>query len=152
MKKDNKIRKVAAIREGTVLDHLPSNKVLKLLSLLMMESKNPITIGMNLRSNKQQQKGIIKVGGRALTEKEYNKIAILAPEATVNRIEEYEVVEKRKIELRGIESATIRCNNPGCITNYEPVSQRFKLIDKKPLKIRCHYCERMMDKEEIEFL
>ena len=150
--KTKKVLEVAAIEDGTVLDHLPSEKVLKIVEILALHQESRITLGMNLESKKQGKKGIIKIEGRDLTEEEMNKIAILAPEVTVNQITNYEVIKKKKIVLREIEPNTLRCNNPNCITNAESVATKFHILDKKPLKVRCYFCERSIEKEEMIFL
>src|SRR3989338_5540232 len=149
--KTKKVLEVAAIEDGTVLDHLPSEKVLKIVEILALHQESRITLGMNLESKKQGKKGIIKIEGRDLTEEEMNKIAILAPEVTVNHIKNYDVIKKKKIVLREIEPGTLRCNNPNCITNAEPVSTKFHIIEKKPLKVRCYFCELSIEKEEMIF-
>ncbi len=150
--KAKKILEVAAIENGTVLDHLPSEKVLKILEILALQRDNRITLGINLESKKQGKKGIIKIEGRDLLEEEMNKIAILAPEVTINHIKDYSVIKKKKIVLREIEPNTLRCNNPNCITNSEPVLTKFHILEKKPLKLRCYFCERSIEKEEMIFL
>lgn len=150
--KKQKILQVAAIENGTVLDHLPGEKVLKILEMLSLDAGHTVTLGINLGSKKRRKKGIIKISGRAITETEMNKIAILAPDATVNIIESYAVVKKKKCMLKDIEPNTIRCNNPNCITNHEEVVTRFYIIEKQPLKIQCYFCERSMDGKEINFL
>ncbi len=150
--KAKKVLEVAAIENGTVLDHLPSEKVLKIVEILALHRESRITLGMNLESKKQGKKGIIKIEGRDLTEEEMNKIAILAPEVTINHIKTYEVVKKKKIVLREIEPSTLKCSNPSCITNAEPVSTKFHILEKRPLKVRCYFCERSIEKEEMIFL
>jgi aspartate carbamoyltransferase regulatory subunit len=143
---------VAAIEEGIVLDHLPSDKVLKIVKILALEEEHCITIGLNLTSKKMGKKGIIKINGGNLTEAEMNKIAILAPDVTTNTIKEYAVVKKKKIALRDIEPDTIRCNNPNCITNHEPATTMFHIVEREPLKLRCHFCEMAIEQKEITFL
>lgn len=150
--KKQKILQVAAIENGTVLDHLPSDKVLKILEMLSLDAGHTVTLGINLESKKRKKKGIIKISGRAITEKEMNKIAILAPDATTNFIENYAVVKKKKCMLRDIEPNIIRCNNPNCITNHEEVVTKFYIIEKQPLKIQCYFCERSFNEKEINFL
>jgi aspartate carbamoyltransferase regulatory subunit len=143
---------VAAIKEGTVIDHIPGDKVLKMLAALNINNNHQITIGVNLESKKQKKKGIIKIAGRKMTETELNKIAVLAPDATINTIIDYEVTKKKNVELFGIEPDTIQCNNPNCITNHEQVQRKFRILEKEPLKILCHFCERTIEKEEIQFI
>ncbi|PIN77962.1 aspartate carbamoyltransferase regulatory subunit [Candidatus Woesearchaeota archaeon CG10_big_fil_rev_8_21_14_0_10_34_8] len=143
---------VSAIKDGTVLDHLPSNKVLLILKLLTLQEDKFITLGINLPSKKNKKKGILKLADRALSTSELNKIAVLAPETTVNTITNYKVTNKKKIMLKKIESNTIKCSNPNCITNKERTLTKFEIIEKEPLRILCHFCEREMQKEEIQFL
>ena len=73
---------VSAIKEGTVIDHIPSDVTLKVADILDLEGiKSIISIATNLDSKTMGKKGIIKVGGKSLTQDEVNKIAIVAPDA-----------------------------------------------------------------------
>ncbi len=150
--KKQKMLGVAAIEQGTVIDHIPSDKVMKLVEMLLLDNTDRITIGLNLESKKKGRKGIIKISGRKLTESEMNKVAILAPDATVNTIEEYEVVKKRKIILHDIEPNTLSCNNSNCITNNEQTETKFKIVTESPLRVRCFFCERTAEEGELRFL
>ncbi|MBL7054809.1 aspartate carbamoyltransferase regulatory subunit [Candidatus Woesearchaeota archaeon] len=144
--------KVSAIKDGTVIDHIPSNAAFKVAEILDLEKINKIiSVATNLRS-KTGKKGIIKVGGKILTKDEFDKIAVIAPEATVNIIHDYEVKEKIKVSLPDTLNKIVKCSNPSCITNNENVNTRFYVIKKDPLKVRCHYCERSMEKEEIQMI
>ena len=139
------------MENGTVIDHIPSEKLFTVVSLLgIQEMTNNITIGFNLASKKLGKKGIIKVADRFFTDEEINRIAVVAPNVKLNIIRNYEVVEKREVvlpdELRGI----VKCANPKCITNNEPMPTRFHVIDKDNCIIKCHYCEKEQRREEIE--
>ena len=139
------------MENGTVIDHIPSEKLFTVVSLLgIQEMNNNITIGFNLASKKLGKKGIIKVADRFFTDEEINRIAVVAPNVKLNIIRNYEVVEKREVvlpdELRGI----VKCANPKCITNNEPMPTRFHVIDKDKCIIKCHYCEKEQRREEIE--
>lgn len=139
------------MENGTVIDHIPSEKLFTVVSLLgIQEMTNNITIGFNLASKKLGKKGIIKVADRFFTDEEINRIAVVAPNVKLNIIRNYEVVEKREVvlpdELRGI----VKCANPKCITNNEPMPTRFHVIDKENCVIKCHYCEKEQRREEIE--
>lgn len=139
------------MENGTVIDHIPSEKLFTVVSLLgIQEMNNNITIGFNLASKKLGKKGIIKVADRFFTDEEINRIAVVAPNVKLNIIRNYEVVEKREVvlpdELRGI----VKCANPKCITNNEPMPTRFHVIDKDNCIIKCHYCEKEQRREEIE--
>ena len=143
--------KVGAIKDGTVIDHIPNNVAFKVTEILNLEdTKNILSIATNLKSKKSGKKGIIKVGGKTLTKDEVNKIAVIAPQATVNIIQNYEVKEKIKVSVPDVFNKIITCSNPDCITNNEFVTTKFYVVKKDPLKVKCHYCERSMEKEEIE--
>ncbi|WP_087036461.1 aspartate carbamoyltransferase regulatory subunit [Thermococcus litoralis] len=141
--------KVSAINKGTVIDHIPAGRGLKVLEILNLSGDNTILIAMNVRSGKLGRKDIIKVEGKILNEEEVNKIALIAPSATVNIIENWEVVEKRKVEIPDEIIGIIECANPNCITHYEEVTPKFKVLSKKPLKLKCHYCERTMEEDIV---
>ncbi len=145
--------KVSAIDNGTVIDHIPAEKTFVVAEILDLSGiGNIISIATNLASSKLGKKGIIKVGSKILSEEETNKIALFAPQATINIVKNFEVVEKRKVslpqEIRGI----VKCFNPNCITNVEEVTTLFRVVKEEPLQIRCHYCERLMGSEQIVLL
>ncbi len=146
-----KTLKISAIREGTVIDHIPSNNTFKVAEILgLKEHDNIVTVAMNLPSKKIKKKGIIKVGGKFLSKQEVNKIAIIAPLATLNIIKDYEVKEKIKLTIPDIINELIKCSNPNCITNLEQVPTKFFVVSREPLKVRCNHCERSMISEDIE--
>ena len=144
--------KVAALCNGTVIDHLPSNQVFKVVSILQLENcKNQITIGNNLDSKRMGTKGIVKISDRFLKEDEVNKIALIAPNAKINIIRNYEVVEKYALTLPDEIRDVVRCMNPKCITNNEPVGTRFHVItDGDQVLLKCHYCEREVLREKAK--
>ncbi|MCH8329655.1 MAG: aspartate carbamoyltransferase regulatory subunit [Nanoarchaeota archaeon] len=144
---------VSAIKEGTVIDHIPSNATLKVVDILDLKGiRSIISIVTNLTSKKMGKKGIIKVGGKNLTKEEVDKIALIAPNATVNIIKDYDVKQKIKVTIPETINKIIKCSNPNCMTNNEKVTTKFYVLNKNPLKVRCHYCERNMDKEDISLL
>ena len=145
-------RQVAAIKNGTVIDHIPAEKTYEVVNLLDLQKlENPVTIGYNYPSKKIGKKGIIKVSDKFFTDEEISRLSVVAPNVVLNVIKDYEVVEKRTVEtpdeLRGI----VRCNNPKCITNNEPMSTVFNVVDKKRGILKCHYCdkEQYIDKVEL---
>lgn len=145
--------KVPAIKEGTVIDHIPSRVTFKVMRLLdLREFNQVISIALNLRSKTIDKKGIIKVGNRLLTQEEVNKIAILAPNATVNIIKNYEVKEKIKVDIPNELHNIIKCSNPNCITNNEKVKTLFQVVNKAPLQVICHHCERVMEAKDITLI
>ena len=142
--------KISAIEEGTVIDHIPTDATFKVVEILDLENHSGIvSIATNLQSKSIGKKGIVKVGGKSLTQDEVNKIAIVAPEATVNIIKNYNVKEKIKVKTPDVVDNVVRCSNPVCITNNEDVPTKFYVVKKDPLKIKCHYCERSMGKGDI---
>jgi aspartate carbamoyltransferase regulatory subunit len=145
--------KISAIRDGTVIDHIPSDATFKVADILnLKDEKNIISVATNLKSKKTGKKGIIKVAGKTLTKDEVNKIAVIAPKATLNIIENYSVREKIKVSIPDMFNKIIKCSNPNCITNNEDVKTKFYVSKKEPLRVKCHYCEREMEKKEIELV
>jgi aspartate carbamoyltransferase regulatory subunit len=145
--------KVSAIENGTVIDHIPSNTVFQVIKILNLnEFDNQIFLGTNLDSHKYGKKGIIKVSNRFFEADEINKIALVAPTATLIVIKNFSVVEKKKVEVPDSVEKIVKCFNPNCITNHETVTTRFNVIDKKELRLKCHYCEKITAKDTISFL
>ena len=144
---------VSAIKEGTVIDHIPSNATLKVVDILDLKGiRSIISVATNLNSKTMGKKGIIKIGGKDLTKEEVDKIAVIAPDATVNIIKNYDVKKKIKVTIPSTINKIIRCSNPNCVTNNEKVTTKFYVLNKAPLKVKCYYCERDMDKEDISLL
>ena len=152
MEMNKKERLVAAIENGTVIDHIPAEKTFQVVNLLELQNlSTPVTIGYNFSSSKVGCKGIIKVSDKFFTDDEISRLSVVAPNIILNIIRDYEVVEKKQVithdELCGI----VKCNNPKCITNNEPVSTIFNVVDKVAGTLKCHYCdkEQQMDKVEL---
>ncbi|MFH1642861.1 MAG: aspartate carbamoyltransferase regulatory subunit [Nanoarchaeota archaeon] len=145
--------KISAIRDGTVIDHIPAKNAFKVAQVLDLEKHgNVVSVATNLKSKKVNKKGIVKVGGRNITQDEANKIALLAPSASLSIIQNYNVVKKFKLNLPKNVLNIIKCNNPKCITNMETVPTKFAILKDDPLKARCLYCERVMVEGEIRIL
>ncbi|HHU96125.1 MAG: aspartate carbamoyltransferase regulatory subunit [Bacteroidota bacterium] len=144
---------VAALENGTAIDHIPTSAVFKVVSLLQLQRlNNRITIGNNLKSNKMKSKGIIKVADKFFREDELNRIALVAPNVNLNIIRNWEVAEKRKVVLPDEIVEIMKCNNPKCITNNEPMKTWFHVIDKENVVLQCHYCELKIQKDEVVLL
>ncbi len=144
---------VAALENGTVIDHIPSEKLFTVVSLLgLKQMSNNITIGFNLQSKKLGKKGIIKIADKFFTDDEINRIAVVAPNVKLNIIRNYEVVEKRELTLPDELIGIVKCANPKCITNNEPMLTRFHVVDKEKCIIRCHYCEKEQERKDITLL
>lgn len=148
-----KERLVAAIENGTVIDHIPVNKTSQVATLLKLsELKNPVTIGYNYPSKKVGCKGIIKVSDKFFTDEEISRLSVVAPKVVLNIIKDYEVVEKKTVEtpdeIRGI----VKCNNPKCITNNEPMDTVFNIVDKAHGILKCRYCDKEQDINNVQLV
>ncbi|MCD4709568.1 MAG: aspartate carbamoyltransferase regulatory subunit [Bacteroidales bacterium] len=144
---------VSAIKEGTVIDHIPASALFKVVSILNLDKLDTmITIGNNLESSKLGKKGIIKLSKVFFKDDEINKIALVAPCAKLNIIREYDVVEKRVVEIPDEIIGIAKCVNPKCITNNEKVTTRFEVVSKSEVKLKCHYCEKITDQNNIEII
>lgn len=146
-------RQVAAIKNGTVIDHIPAEKTYQVVNLLQLETlETPVTIGYNYPSNKIGRKGIIKVSDKFFTDEEISRLSVVAQNVVLNIIHDYEVVEKKTVktpdELRGI----VKCNNPKCITNNEPMNTVFHVVNKEKGILKCHYCDREQFIEKVELV
>lgn len=134
---------VAALENGTAIDHIPPSQLFKVAKLLGLENMdNTITIGNNFQSKKMGCKGVIKISNKFFEEDEINRIALIAPKVILNIIRDYEVVEKKTVTLPDELVGLVKCNNPKCITNNEPMPSRFEVIDKEKGNNKCRYCER----------
>ncbi|MFO0980514.1 MAG: aspartate carbamoyltransferase regulatory subunit [Planctomycetota bacterium] len=142
--------KVSALKQGTVIDHLRRGSALRVIRLLGISSDGAVTIGLNLESHKYGTKELIKIENRELTQEEVSKIALLSPEATFSIIRSFEVVHKFRPELPDVVEGLVRCSNPSCITNADRIRTRFRVLRSQPLRLRCHYCERAFNEEEVE--
>jgi aspartate carbamoyltransferase regulatory subunit len=136
--------KVTPIKDGTVIDHITPGRALKVLRILKIpeSTSSVVSVAMNV-SGKMGKKDIVKVENRELDPKELDKIALIAPKATINIIRDYEVAKKHKVVLPDEVIGIAKCSNPTCISNArEPVESRFHVISKDPPRIKCYYCER----------
>lgn len=141
--------KITPIKNGTVIDHIPAGmslKVLKILGITDESSGSTVSVAMRVTSGKKKLKDIVKVEDRELLEKEVDKIALVAPNATINIIRNYDVKQKHKVSLPKIARGILVCQNPNCITNLkEPVETEFLVISENPVRLRCVYCERELE-------
>jgi len=136
--------KIPLIKNGTVIDHITCGNAIKVLRILGIPENlsSTVSVAINVRSH-LGSKDIVKVENRELDTSEVDKIALIAPKATINIIRNYEVAEKHKVELPNQIIGIVRCSNPTCVSNYnEPVRSRFKVVNKDPPRIICYYCER----------
>ena len=145
---------VRRIKEGTVIDHIDEGKGLQVLDALRIDGQDGslITIAMNVPSGKSKKKDIIKVENKFLKDDDTNKIAIIAPKATINIIKNYKLIEKRRVALPNEIDKIFRCTNPDCITNStEHIESIMDVIDKEGMILKCRYCARILDVNKIKY-
>ena len=145
---------VRRIRDGTVIDHIDAGKSFKVLEALDIDGKDGsvITIALNVPSGKTKKKDIIKVENRFLKNDDTNKLAVIAPSATVNIIKNFKLVEKRRVSLPNEIEHIFRCSNPDCITNSaEYIESVMDVVDKTGLVLRCRYCSRILDVNKLQY-
>ena len=140
--------KVTPIKNGTVIDHIPSGMALKVLKVLGIteDVSSTVSVLVHVPSKKRGWKDIVKIEDRELNPKELNKIALIAPDATINIIRNYNVAEKHPVTLPDRAVGILRCANPNCITNSrEPVESVFLVRSRDPMRLRCQYCDRELE-------
>lgn len=147
--------KVSAIRTGTVIDHIPSENTFRVFQILGLDqARDQVYMGTNLESKKLGKKGIIKISGKYFQPSEVNKIALVAPEATLIEIKEYEIVSKGKILPPNTITKIVKCINPKCITNNQNIETKFNIVTDYhgKMKLVCHYCEKSIAQKDIWFI
>ncbi len=151
--KDRKHLVVSAIKDGTVIDHIPAKNLFKVIDILGLDHiENQITFGTNLESKKLGKKGIMKLSGVFFKQEDLDRIALVAPDVKVNIIRDYEVVEKKVVGIPEKIEGLVKCVNPMCITNQEEVRTRFALVTRHPVSIKCHYCEKITYASNMEII
>jgi aspartate carbamoyltransferase regulatory subunit len=146
---------VSAISNGTVIDHIPADSVFQVIKILGLDKiSNQLYFGTNLDSKKYGRKGIIKVSEKWFADIDINKIALVAPSATLIEIRDYEVVRKANVIIPDSIERIVRCFNPNCITNKEDVPTKFSVLydENGEMKLACHYCEKNTSKANIVFV
>ncbi|WP_407332153.1 aspartate carbamoyltransferase regulatory subunit [Enterovibrio sp. 27052020O] len=149
MVKQNKLQ-VEAIKNGTVIDHIPANVGFKVMKLFKLHKTNErVTVGLNLPSSALGAKDIIKIENIFVSEEQAQQLALYAPHATVNQIENYEVVAKLPLTLPQTILGVFRCPNTNCITHDEnAVESSFNVINKADdIHLKCKYCEKVFSRE-----
>ena len=147
---NKKERLVAAIEQGTVIDHIPAGKTYQVANLLgLFDLNTPVTIGFNYPSQKVGCKGIIKVSDKFFTDDEISRLSVVAPNVILSIIRDYEVVEKKTVETPDEIHGIVKCNNPVCITNNEPMPTHFHVAGNM---LTCHYCEKEQDINKVELV
>ena len=152
--KNTKTLSVSAIENGTVIDHIPAQNLFNVISILGLDqlTESQITFGYNLPSEKLGRKAIIKIADKFFEDIEVDKIALIAPHAKLNIIRNYEVVEKRQVNVPEQIFNIARCMNPKCITNHENIPTKFRVINDGKVKLKCCYCEKDTDIEHMKLV
>lgn len=142
---------VEAIRRGTVIDHIPAGLGLRIVNhLQLLDNKVRMTVGFNLMSGTGGLKDLIKVDDWLMTQAEASELALLAPGATVNVIDEFNVVSKFKMTLPKTLIGVFNCPNSNCISRNEPVKSHFHIRqDEMNVSLTCHYCEKRFAKDLV---
>jgi len=143
---------VSKIKDGTVIDHITGGHALDVAKILGItgREKATVTIAIHVPSKRFRTKDIVKIEERELNPQEINKIALLAPHATINFIRDYKVARKLEVKLPKVIDDTIKCTNPACISNSnEPVSAKFYVDGEEPLQLKCHYCGFIIEKKDV---
>jgi aspartate carbamoyltransferase regulatory subunit len=148
---DKELR-VSKIKDGTVIDHINGGYALDVVKILGItgQEKRVMTIAINVPSKRFGVKDIVKIEGRALSPREVNRIALVAPHASINIIRNYSVVEKLEVKLPKVIEGIVKCANPTCISNSdEPVVTKFYVKNEEPLMLKCHYCGHILEKADV---
>lgn len=145
--------KVFRIVNGTVIDHIPHWGAYQVLDLLGLRGTDLlVTVGFGLNSAKLGRKDLLKVENRELTQDEIDRIALVAPHATIDLIRDSRIVDKFKVRLPDEFTGLARCANHGCITRHEPVPPRFRTLEREPVRLQCHYCTAITEGDDLELL
>jgi len=147
-----KTLRVSKIKDGTVIDHITSGHALDVIKILGITGRvnGIVTVAMNVPSKTLGVKDMVKIEGRELKSEEVDKIALLAPHATINIVRNYKVADKQRVKLPDTIRGTVKCANPACISNSkEPVQPKFYVDNEEPLRLRCHYCGYIMEKQDV---
>ncbi len=144
--------RVTKIKDGTVIDHISGGYALDVVKILGItgHERQVVTIAINVPSKSFGTKDIVKIEGRALNRLEVNRIALIAPRATINIVQNYIVVEKKKVKLPKVIEEIVKCVNPTCISNSnEPISPKFTVETEEPLMLKCRYCGYTLEKADL---
>jgi aspartate carbamoyltransferase regulatory subunit len=144
--------RVSKIKDGTVIDHIRGGYALDVVKILGItgKEKRVITIAINVTSKRFGVKDIVKIEGRALSVQEVNRIALVAPHASINIIRNYKVVEKQEVKLPQTIEGIVKCANPCCVSNNsEPVTSKFHVKTQEPLLLKCHYCGVTIEQADV---
>lgn len=143
---------VSAIKNGTVIDHVPAGQALRIIRVLnLAKYKNQITAGMHLPSKSMKFKDLIKIENKILNEAEVSQIAVFAPQATVNIISDFAVSQKIAVQMPDMICDILLCPNSRCITHTELISSVFYVEENtKGILLTCKYCEKQYACDQVK--
>lgn len=144
---------VEALQNGTVIDHIPAGQALRIIGFLKLNTApHAVTLGLNLESKRLGKKDLIKISGRFLSELEASEIAVFAPEARINIIRDYQVVEKMRAVLPKELKTILLCPNENCVSRKERLRSFFHVeaVRRDEIRLSCHYCERVFLRPDIK--
>jgi aspartate carbamoyltransferase regulatory subunit len=144
--------RVSKIKDGTVIDHIRGGYALDVVKILGItgKEKRVMTIAINVPSKRFGVKDIIKIEGKALNAQEVNRIALVAPHASINIIRNYLVEKKLEVKLPSSLEGIIKCANPCCVSNSnEPIVSKFHVKSEDPLLLKCHYCGVSVEQADV---
>lgn len=142
---------VSALENGTVIDHIPCERTMDIVNLLKInETGTTAMVGSNLYSKKMGRKSIIKVADKFFTDDELNQLSVIAPDVSLCIIKNFEVVEKKQVCMPKEIINIVKCPNPKCITNNEPMKTIFHISDADKGIIKCHYCEKEQSIKKVK--
>ena len=149
----SEMRRVTAIRNGTVVDHIPSGRAMQVIRILGVDTERatPVSLVMNVPSDKLGRKDVLKIEDRELSHEELDRLALIAPSASIAIIRNHAVAEKMKVELTEDLVGIAKCSFSNCITknDREPLPQRMRVVNHDPLEVRCYYCGKGQDIDEL---
>ena len=149
----SEMRRVTAICNGTVIDHIPAGHALQVIRMLRIDTNrsNPVSLVMNDPSDKMGRKDVLKIEDLELNQEELDRLALISPNASVAIIRNYGVAEKRVVELADELVNVARCTFSNCITqnDREPLPQKLRVVSRDPIEIRCYYCGKGQSMEAI---
>jgi aspartate carbamoyltransferase regulatory subunit len=144
---------VQKISDGTVIDHIAAGKALSVLRLLGSPQNRGVTVALvaNVGSSKMGRKDILKVEGVELTDEQVQRLALIAPLASVNIIRSYRVLEKKNAVPPASVAGILGCTGATCVSVREKdsVTSVFTLVSSSPLVYKCKYCGRDLTEQEI---
>ena len=149
----SEMRRVTAIRNGTVVDHIPSGYAMQVISILRINTDRatPVSLVMNVPSDKLGRKDVLKIEDMELDQEDLDRLALIAPSASIAIIRNHAVAEKMNVELADDLLNIAKCSFSNCITknDREPLPQRMKVVSRDPLEVRCYYCGRGQEIDEL---